>query len=218
MNCSKIPRAATAVAASVPRRLARRCVTMLVLSSALLRPTARAVDFRLDTVSIMFDGFPIQQPFFRYDETNAVYILLPGSGWSASGVSDSLTLTPSKLTGAQIRLEKSTSPASDTDFKGKEVLDAYRRRALASTPQGAKDVTIVAEHDLPVDFYHWRNYEFDVDYKFFGQFCRRGTMYLDLDQKQQIVVVYTALPADFDLVRSTALGVLRSWQVKPLSP
>lgn len=218
MNCSKIPLALSPVASRLLGRWSRRGAALIVLVATPFCPAARALDFRLDTTSIMFDGFPTRQSFFHSDEANAVYISLPGGTWTASGVPDSLTLTSSKLTAAQIRLEKSNSSASDADFKVKTALDDYRRRAVAGAPSGATSVTVVAEHDLPVDFYHWRDYEFILDYAFFGQSYRRGTLFLDLNPKEQIVVTYTALPTDFDAVRSTALGVLRSWQVKPLNP
>ncbi len=166
----------------------------------------------------MFDGYRAEQPFIHYDETNAVYLVFPGASWSATGEPNSLTLTSSKFTGAQIRLEKSSSSASDTDFKVKTALDDYRRRAMAALPQGASAITVAAERDMPAGFFEWRDYEFVMDYAFFGQPYRRGTIFLDLNAKEQIVVTYSAPPASFDAVRSMALRVLRSWRVVPLSP
>lgn len=182
----------------------------------LCAPAARALDFQLDSLYIDFDGFRTEQPYIRYDDANIVYLTLPRGSWSATGSAAALTLVSSKWPTAQVRLEKSASPAADTDFKTPADVEAYRKRALASAPQGATGVSLVVERDMPADFFHWRDYEFVVGYDFAGQSFRRGVMFLDLDAKQQMVVTYVALPADFEAVRGTALMVLRSWQVKPL--
>ena len=174
--------------------------------------TVRALDFQLSSSTVEEDGFKHEQSFFHHDDKTDVLISLP-AGWDRAAEPASLTLTSPTETDALIRLEKSPF-APDLAFKDKG-LDTYRRRVLAAVPQGATETQIAEEHDEPLPIFRWKDYEFVVDYVFFGRAFRRSVVFVDLDAQEQIMVTTAAPKAGYDRIHSVALDVLRSWQVMP---
>ena len=174
--------------------------------------TVRALDFRLSSYTVEEDGFRHEQTFFRHDDKTNVLVSLP-VGWDRAAEPASLTLTSAAQTDALIRLEKSPF-TPDTPFKD-QGLDAYRQRVLAGVPQGATEVRITGEHDEPLPVFHWKDYEFVVDYVFFGRTFRRSVVFVDLDAREQIMVTTLSPGSGYDQVRSVTFDVLRSWQVMP---
>ena len=115
-----------------------------------------------------------------------------------------------------VRLEKSASAAQAADFGDKAALERYRRAAMANVPPGAATVHVAEEHDMPLPVFHWRDYEFTIDYEFFGQSFRRSVLYVDLNAKEQLIVTCVAPRTDFDQIHDATGNLLRSWQVMPV--
>ena len=175
-------------------------------------PDSHALDFQLQSNVVEEDGFKHEQWFFHNDDKTNVIVDLP-SGWDHQAEPGSLTLTATGETDSMVRVEKSAF-APDLPFKDKG-LETYRRRALATVPQGATEVLLTAEHDEPLPIFHWKSYEFVVDYVFFGRAFRRSVVFVDLNTREQLVVTAVAPKAGYDRAHGAAFDVLRSWQVMP---
>ncbi len=172
----------------------------------------RALDFQVQSSEVEEDGYKHEQSFLRNDDHTRVFLSLP-TGWDRSAEPGALTLTARAETDTMVRLEKSPF-APDLAFKDK-ALDSYRRRVLASVPQGATETQIAEDRDEPLPIFHWKSHEFVVDYVFFGRAFRRSMVFLDLNAQEQILVTTVAPKAGFDRAHGVAFDVLRSWQVMP---
>lgn len=177
-------------------------------------PVGRAFghDFRLYAGKVEEDGFTRDIAYFQNQDRTRVQINLPG-GWTVAADAAALTLTSPTASGSLIRLENSRF-APDLPFKDKG-LEAYRRQALSTLPEGATDTKMVEEHDNPLPIFHWKTYEFVLAYDFYGSSYQRSVLFLDMDAKEQLVVTALAAKPDHARVRSIALDLLRSWQTLP---
>lgn len=174
----------------------------------------RALDFQVQSAEVEEDGYKHEQSFLRNGDRSRVLLSLP-AGWDRAAEPGALTLSARAETDTMVRLEKSPL-TPDLPFKDKG-LEAYRRRALASVPQGATETQVAEDRDEPLPVFHWKSHEFVVDYVFFGRAFRRSVVFLDLDATEQIMVTTVAPKAGFARARGEAFEVLRSWQVVPLS-
>ena len=176
-----------------------------------LTPPALALDFELQTVSVSEDGFTHDRTCFRYDGDTNVMIDLP-RGWSISANAACIGATAA-VGDASIRMEKSPlTPATPWREKG---LDMYRQRILGSVPQGALNVRIVQEQADPLPVFHWKDYEFVIDYDFYGRALRRSAMFVNLNAVDQILVSAVSTRDAFQPTHEAALDMLRSWTPVP---
>ncbi len=188
------------------RRFYLLSMGLLVAGAAHLR----ALDFQVHSLEVEEDGFKHEQSFLDNGDNSRVFISLPG-GWDHSADSGALTLTSRTETDTMVRLEKSPF-APDLPFKDK-ALESYRKRVLAAVPQGATETQIAEEHDEPLPIFHWKSHEFVVDYIFFGRAFRRSMVFLDLNAREQLLVMTVAPRPGYDRAHGIAFDVLRSWQV-----
>ena len=186
-------------------------LTLLALSVG--TRSAHALSFDLGQFSYQEDGFTREQTFFPNDDQTRIYISLPRT-WTVTAGGSTLALGNPAVPNCAIRLEKS-SFTPDVAFKDKG-LDGYRSRALAQVPNGSVGVQVSQEQADPLPIFGWHDYEFFIDYEFYGQTFRRSVLFLDLNPKEQLVLSTVSLKADFDRTHEVALDVLRSWQVMPL--
>ena len=189
-----------------------RSVVFSVVMLIATAPGGRALDFQLQSNVVEEDGFKHEQWFFHNDDKSDVMVDLP-TGWDRQAEPGSLTLTAAGETDSLVRMERSAF-APDVPFKDKG-LEGYRRRALGTVPQGATEVQSSAEHDDPLPIFHWKSYEFVLDYVFFGRAFRRSVVFVDLNAREQIMVTAVGPKASFDRAHGAAFELLRSWQVMP---
>ena len=199
----------------VPTRPGCMILLLTVLLSATDPVGVRAMDFQLHSTTKEEDGFTREITFFQGDDQTRISINLP-IGWAHADDVNTLTLTsPATMPGNVIRLEKSGfSPG--LVFKDSN-LEKYRRFAFASIPEGATAVHLVEEHDNPLRVFHWTDYEFVLEYEYFGEAYRRCVMFLNLDARQQLIVTALARKTAYERVHTTMFDVLQSWQPIPAS-
>ena len=191
----------------------RRLVRLAALLGAVALPlTVRALDFQLHSLKVEEDGLTYERSYFSGDEHTRVMIDLP-HGWSISDGPGFLSATPQELADSILRIEKSPL-TPDTPFRDKG-LDVYRQRLLAAVPREAVNVRMVQEQADPLPVFRWKDYEWIVEYDYFGQSFRRGAMFVNLNAREQILLTTVARRDHFDAVHEAGLNVLRSWNPVP---
>lgn len=174
--------------------------------------SVRALNFQLRHIQTLDDGAKVDHTCFQYDESTEVLLDLP-KDWSTSSTAICVTSSPPSRPNDQIQLEKSLL-TPDTSFQEKG-LETYRQRSLAMIPRGAQNIHVVGEQADPLPIFGWKDYEFTVDYDFYGQTFRRGTFFINIDSKLQLVMTTTSAPDTFAAMHTAAFRVLRSWCVAP---
>ena len=173
---------------------------------------AHALDFQLHPVKVEEDGMVYERAYFNADEHTHVMIDLP-HGWSVSDGPAFLSATPQNLANSLVRIEKS-SLTPDTLFRDKG-LEAYRQRVMAAVPREALNVRMVQEQADPLPVFHWKDYEWVVEYDCYGQSFRRSAMFVNLNAREQILLTTVAVRDNFDQVHHAGLDLLRSWNAIP---
>jgi hypothetical protein len=197
--------------------LRRRCLAcgvlaILALGSVFPVGLAHALDFELHSVATVEDGVPREHSSFRYDDHTDMMIDLP-HGWSTTATAAAIICVPTNAVGAEVRIEKSTLTPG-TPFAGAG-LDVYRQRLLSGVPAGAANPRLGEEKRDPLPVFGWKDYEFTVAFTFFGQQLQRSVTFINLNDKEQIMVIVTGAQGEFDRIHAQAMDVMLSWSPVP---
>jgi hypothetical protein len=173
---------------------------------------ASALDFELHSAVTVEDGVPRKHACFRYDEHTNVMIDLPHS-WSTTSTAAAITCVPTNTGGAEVRIEKSTlTPGTPFANAG---LDVYRQHLLSIVPHGAASLRLGEEKRDRLPVFGWKDYEFTVAFDFFSQQLLRSVMFINLNDKEQIMVIVTGARPGFDQIHAQAMDVMLSWSPVP---
>ena len=178
----------------------------MVLGGAVV--PVRALDFQLHPVKVEEDGLTYDRAYFSGDEHTRVMID-PPHGWNVTSGPAFLAATPPNLADSLVRVEKSAL-TPDTLFRDRG-LEVYHQRVLAAIPREAVNVRTVQEQADPLPVFHWKDYEWVMEYDCYGQTFRRSVMFVNLNAREQILLTTVAVRDHFDMVHQAGLDVLRSW-------
>ena len=108
------------------------------------------------------------------------------------------------------------SPLKPSDLFSGSTLETYRKEALALVPPQATDVVLKQEASNPLSFNGWASYRVTYGYKFPGRTFLLSATFLNFSEKQQILLVTTGTPSDFERIESLSYHLLGAWrQLRP---
>ena len=96
-------------------------------------------------------------------------------------------------------------------MKFADSLEVYRKAVLQLAPTGATEVAILHEDLNPLPVNDWKSYRFVLAYKLPGSDLRTEITFLNLDEKQQLMLRTTADAKQFGVATSRAFNIIRSW-------
>ena len=195
-----------------PLVLTRMLVVALAVLGLANVPSLQALNFQLRHVRILDDGVMTDHTCFQFDEHTEMLLDLPRR-WNTSSTPTDVTSSPPDRPTDQFRLEKSAF-TPDLPFQDKG-LEAYRARLLATMPKGAQNVRVVSEQADPLPMFGWKDYEFVVDYDFYGQSFRRGTLFINVNPTLQLAMTTTSNADAFGDLRTASFRIMRSWCIVP---
>lgn len=180
---------------------------LLVLGTlaAAAAPLRAGIDFTLH--SRQTDAASGTENQYITDGDNHIYLHIP-HGWSASGGGGQLTLVPN-LPSSEVQVRQLAGPpALPLDPAG---LDALRKSALASVPQGAKDIKPAGEIKDLLPVFGWKSFEATFEYEFYGQLMRHSVLYINMIPGRVIQVSVTSIAPDFEGVHESVRKMMFGW-------
>ena len=100
----------------------------------------------------------------------------------------------------------------DRAFVGRSA-EMYRAAALRLAPPGATDPVIESEIVDPFPINQWTSHGLILSYHYSGWAIRQCVVFLNINGKQQILCVTSALTKSFDEALALSWGIIRSWRM-----
>jgi hypothetical protein len=170
-------------------------ILLAILYLAILAPARAAIDFTPVGGQRELEGIVFKQILFHQDGWVISYE--QPRDWTVTGDSASVKLAPPSVSQAQASIEQSPLPAPqplDDATRAK-----LRAQVLASVPNGAQNVALVAEELNPLRISQQETYAVTVSYIFYGQAYGLSVLFANLPDTQLRFRV-VARKADFDAV------------------
>ncbi len=190
----------------------KRILLTSVLAAVHLTASA-SIEFSPAEQERSLEGVKFKVLFFKDNGRTIWY--QPPRGWSVSGGSAGLKMTPPTLSQAQAEITQSPLPAPQTIDA--EVMKALQQKALASLPAGSEKAAVVSDEKNPITINGHQTYAVTVSYHAFNQDFLMSVLYLNLPDTQ-LSFRAVARKADFEKVHSAMRGSLVSWQWRPDAP
>lgn len=166
-----------------------------IIFLALLSTARAGFDFTPISSERTLEGMVFNQLLFHQDGRTISYE--QPRGWTVTGDSGSLKLTPPNVSQAQATMEQTPLPAPQLlDDATSAKLAA---QVLASVPAESKNVTLVAEEKNPLRINQQETYAVSVSYNFYGQDYGLSVLFANLSDTQLRFRV-VARKADFEAV------------------
>ena len=187
------------------------CIATAFLS-IFVAQLAYSLDFRLDTVSVIEDGFSHQHSYFQGEAGNKTSIDLPYD-WASVSDEQSISVSPRNLSNCEIRVSK--SPLTPQTAFNESTLDIYRNSVKSLIPRDAVNLRIIEEKPSPLPVFNWKDYEFVASYNLYGELFKRSMIFISLNPKEQILVSAVSPDISYEFVHKTALELMFSWCSTP---
>lgn len=168
--------------------------------------TLLALDLTPHFEDYEYDGVPVHKLVFL-DGKKKVY-LEPPKTWTAEGGAAQVTLQPGANSHCKVQLSLGDATANSFD---ENTVNACRRRVQGMLLDGAKDFSILKETDSPYIIYGWKSYQIIGQYNHYGSRVKIGVTFINLDDKQQLIVMVTGPESEFDPVAAGTKSTLMSW-------
>jgi hypothetical protein len=165
------------------------------LSLALSARVAAGIDFTPTGGERVLEGITFKQLLFHQEGHEIAYE--PPRGWTYSGDAAQLKLNPPNVSQAQATMEQ--SPLAVAQILDDAAVKQLQQAALASAPNGAQKVALVAEERNPLRINQRETYEAIIGYNFFGQDYQLSVLYANLPDTQ-LRFRTVARKADFEKV------------------
>jgi hypothetical protein len=167
------------------------------------------VDFTPTGGERVLEGIVFKQILFHQDGHPIAYE--QPHGWNFTGDAVAMRLTPPNVSQAQAMMEQAHLSAP-------QVLDdattaQLRQQVLASVPNGAQSIALVAEEKNPLRINQRETYAVTVSYNFYGQEYELSVLFANLADTQ-LLFRTVARKADFEKVSRAFRASLftLSWQ------
>ncbi len=187
-----------------------------LLSALLLAAPASGFDFTPKLEKISFaDGSFIERPYFS--DSGKSFILSVDHDTELSGNGGQALFRFRDLHGATLTLRDSPERLS---FQGLEdsredALKAGREIAAKFAPPGTTPDEKWEEQSDPLHLPKRSSYSFARVYRLPGSAIHQAVIFVNLDEKQQVILVLTALGPEFEKARERTIRIFRSWREVP---
>jgi hypothetical protein len=184
-------------------------VAALFLTGALLTSARAGIDFTPTGGERTLEGIVFKQILFHQD--GHVISYEQPRGWTYSGETSAMKLSPPNLSQAQATMEQSqlTAPQMLDEATVKQL----QQQVLASVPQGAQNVALISDEKNPLRISQQETYEVTLEYNFFGQDYDLSVLFVNLPDTQ-VRFRTVARKSDFEKVHREFRASLfsLSWQ------
>ena len=130
----------------------------------------------------------------------------PPAGWQLNTVGRALTFFPPKSAVATARLELGPAHALATATG-----DAPLAWAQGHLPKTATEIALTAERENPFSLSGLPSKERIYAYRVGDQRLTTSVAYVDLNQRESLALVVTALATDFESIHTEAIASMFSW-------
>lgn len=184
----------------------KRIIYLLCIGFLATDPIARALDLTPNFTNTLDDPLSPRHPFFN-DGLRRYGITIDRETEVTADGGAVFRFTPLEGADFHIRFSPLTpaSKFSDEDMK------KYRNVALALAPSGATDVSIVAETLNSLTVNGWSSCQFDFSYKLPGREFRMSVIFLNLDDKQQLLLQVIGDAARYPAALVRSMHIMKSW-------
>jgi hypothetical protein len=189
--------------------LAKMRIYLAILFLAFLSSARAGVDFTPTEGERVLEGIVFKQILFHQDGHTIAYE--QPRGWTFTGNAGAIKLTPPNVSQAQATMEQ--SPLSAPQTLDDATTAQVRQQVLASLPNGAQNVALVAEEKNPLRINQRDTYAVTVSYNFYGQDYALSVLFVNLADTQ-LRFRTVARKADFEQVHRAFRASLftLSWQ------
>jgi hypothetical protein len=189
--------------------LAKMRIYLAILFLAFLSGARAGVDFTPTEGERVLEGIVFRQILFHQDGHTIAYE--QPRGWTFTGNAGTIKLNPPNVSQAQAVMEQ--SPLSAPQTLDDATTAQLRRQVLASVPNGAQNVALVAEEKNPLRINQRDTYAVTVSYNFYGQDYELSVLFANLADAQ-LRFRTVARKADFEQVHRAFRASLftLSWQ------
>jgi len=185
------------------------CALLAGLAAAPL--AAPAIDFTPRFSTMTEGGGVLRRLYFDSGEPGAPVLLSPDSDTEVSGGSGEAHFRFSVFEGASLVLRRSPHEPA-LPFEG-EGLATYRTTALSYAPSGMQPVGEMTEIENPLAINGWTGRRFVMRYQIPGSQVSQSVTFLNLNAKEQIVLVATGYEQNFGEITGRVDALMRSWRV-----
>lgn len=172
-----------------------RPIFIVALAAIAASSSTRAgtIDFTPTDSQRVLEGMTFPQILFHQDDHQISYE--PPRGWSYSGDTSRLKLSPPGLTQAQAIVEQNLLPsAQPLDESMKQQL---ANRVIASVPGEARNIQLLGAETNPVRINQQESYEVFAAYSYFGQDYEVSVIFANIGDLQ-LRFRFVARKADFE--------------------
>lgn len=154
------------------------------------------MDFTPTNGERVLEGIVFKQLLFHQEGHTVSYE--PPRGWTCTGETRSLKLTPPNVSQARATMEQAPLPAPQIfdDATTKQL----QQQVLASAPEGAQNATLVSEEKNPLRINRQETYAVTIAYSFYGQDYELSVLFANLTDTQ-LRFRTVARKADFEQVQ-----------------
>jgi hypothetical protein len=168
---------------------------------------ATAFDFTPRYMIENADGLVIRRPYFADGKKDYAIRLYPDTG--LSGQTGAALFTFAKFTYATMTWRQSPlTPGVPFDTAH---LPQYSAAAVQFLPKGSADVKVESEEDNVFPINHWSCHRYTISYKFYGFPMRDTVTFLNLNDKEQLVIQVSSRDSDFQAIVGKSWDIIRSW-------
>jgi hypothetical protein len=181
------------------------CLLLLTLATSFT--IHASVDFTPTTGERVLDGIKFQQLIFRDGDRKITYE--QPRGWTYSGDSNRIVLTPPQISQAQAYIDQSplTAPSSFDETAVK----ILQEKAVKSLPPSAKNVEFVTIEKNPVVLNQHETLEIIMSYEASGTAFSSSVLFVNLPDIQLRFGVMSR-KADFEKIHTAFRRSIFSWQ------
>jgi len=150
------------------------------------------------------EGFDV--PVVLFDDNGRTVRWQPPAGWQLNMVGRALTFFPPKSSVAIARLELRPPQALAAG-----AADAPLAWAQMHLPKTATEIVLIAERENPFSLAGLPSRERIYSYRIGEQRLSASVAYVDVNQRESLALVVTALAADFEAIHTEAIASMFSW-------
>jgi len=191
----------------------RRTITSLSIALLLASP-AMAIDFTPRVMIENADGVTIHRYYFADGSKN--YGIKLGAAATLSAGNGGALFTFGKFVYATMLWRSSPFPAAMA-FDA-EHLPQYLIAAKQFLPKGSTDLKVETEEANVYPINHWICHRYTISYAFYGSPMRDTVTFLNLNEKEQIVIQVSSTGADAAAIAAEAWNLIRSWHEMDAQP
>ena len=184
-----------------------RTVLSLLFLAAAIDTGVAALDLTPITAEVVEDGISYRQLAFKSDD-GTIALILPG-GWTASGQTNRIQLTPANKSFADAAIEAVEYRASTT--LDQATVAAFKRYVISSLPQGSQIVTNISEAENITMPGGYPSFEVVISYQLFGKTFHRSALLVNRPN-DRLIFRLSAPKEDFPALAIDFRRSMMSWR------